>query len=143
MLTVVSDTIRDIRAHRDAKIADVRAYAKHVFGGGDPTDISDWDRQWEGAKGYAGEIANAYREVKGLRTIPFSPTQGRHWRLFEYMVGHFGEWIPVTTLHEYTGRSHPTTYLKGFQLRKHGYDIEKETLDGRVHYRIVGVDDNG
>lgn len=134
----VTQIVQDkIQASADEKKADAEGYATHVFEGGDPTEIGTFLRKWDGAKRYADEIANAYRETQGQWAIPYSPVSRTSWLLCDRLLAKLGQWISYSELRDVTGGQQVPPFLKSYALRDAGYALEKDVIDGKVHYRLV------
>jgi hypothetical protein len=140
LAVVVAEVETAIREEADARIAAVRLYAKHLYGGGDPTVISGYAVP-EGlvkASPYCKELADAWREDQGWKPNPASPREANRWNALDALLDR--EWISAAELKsEYLGRSQVEAALQPWRLEAAGYKLLKDTVDGKVAYRLVAA----
>jgi hypothetical protein len=142
MAQVLAEIHADVMREANQTYGDCRAYAEHVWQGGDPTVIAEFRSEFQGASAYADEIVNSCREVNGQHGNPFHPKNAFAFRLFDMLLSAAPGWVPAQDLRRITGGGHATTYLKDYKLRSAGWQLEKESFDGVVHYRLVNSGDN-
>lgn len=139
-LLVSIDTTIQNQAHEVMSAVDT--YAKHVFSGGDVADLPrQGERRWSPslATPYAQQIVNAYRESEGTAPNPYSPGS-THYKLFDRLLRAFdsGEaWVPAKVLSRGIMGSRAETYLKQNHLKPWGWTLEKEKIDGKVHFALA------
>jgi hypothetical protein len=85
----------------------------------------------------------AWEAECGDEPRPYTPADGRYrYRVAAFMHAHLNEWIPYDTLRRLADGGRLDTHAlfggRFYQLeRETPYAIEREKLDGKVHYRMV------
>lgn len=115
----------------------IAAYAQHLRLLGDPQKLPDGSSWYHNPiQDYAQEIVNVWRSGLGMVANPYHPAN-RAYTLFDKLLDH---WVAGSELSRTMYGSRVTSYIRDHSLRAAGYELQKETMDGRVHYRIVKLE---
>lgn len=138
---VRAEAFMDIQGRADKDKEEIDAYIKQVFEGGDVHKLPSGDSWYHNSlTEYAKNIVNAYRRSIGQPENPYAPWDHSRYRLFDVLLAKISEpipWVPASKLSGMVMGSRVETYLDRMVLRRHGYDLEKELLHGKVHFRLV------
>lgn len=140
---VIAEVLADIQEKADHTKLEATAVIDHIFSGGDPRRAVDpkyGDIPWynSGVRQYASHIVNAYRRTQGLPDNPYHPSQ-MQFRAFNKLTEKPGEWILGAHL---TPGHRVEALLKPNELAKAGWLLAKDTIKGRVHFRLVRIEDD-
>jgi hypothetical protein len=134
--SVFDDILRNARMIEE----NCRAYAEHIWNGGDPTRLHDSGQSWwhNPILPYADRIVNTYRTLNGKPANPYSPSSSVAFRLFDFMADYQGQWFERSRYTHITRGQHITTFLKERKLEDHGWRFEKRE-GSPVAYRLTRI----
>jgi len=118
-------------------------YAEHVWSGGDPVKLPGNKIWYMNPIGpYASLIVNSYRIAMRQITNPYHPAWQYQFRLFDALTqeGRVNTWISNEKLKSATHGKRVEALLTVRDLERHAWQLEKQSIDGKVHYRLVRVE---
>jgi hypothetical protein len=117
-------------------------FAEQVWSGGSQTKLPEGHWYMNPVGPYASLIVNSYRVAMRQITNPFHPGMNFQFRLFDALVqdGREGTWISNEKLTPVTNGARVEALLRSRDLEKTEWQLEKQKIDGKVHFRMVRVE---
>lgn len=140
---VIAEIHSDIQEKADQMKLEATAIVNHIFSGGDQrrgVDANGDDTSWfnVSVRQYAIHIVNAYRRTQGLPDNPYHPGH-MSFRAFDKLTATPGAWVLGASL---TPGHRVEAVLKAHELAKAGWVLGKDTINGRVHFRLARIEDD-
>jgi len=117
-------------------------FAEQVWSGGSQTKLPEGHWYMNPVGPYASLIVNSYRIAMRQITNPFHPGMNYQFRLFDALTadGRVGLWISNEQLTSVTNGARVEALLRSRDLEKTGWQLEKQKIDGKVHFKMVRVE---
>jgi hypothetical protein len=117
-------------------------FAKQVWSGGSQTKLPEGHWYMNPVGPYASLIVNSYRIAMRQITNPYHPGMNYPFRLFDALTadGCVGTWISNEKLAPLVHGARVEAILRSRDLEKYGWLLEKQKIDGKVHFRMVIIE---